>query len=76
MHLGLGTMGLCLDPAGCGPADVAVVGHSGSIEGSRSLVAHHRDSSTTIVVHANINEISLPELWALLPDVITALGLN
>ena len=75
MHYGLVTMGFCLDPAGCGPADVAVVAHSGSIEGSRSLVAHHRDSGTTLVVHPNINEISLPEL-ALLPDVVTALDIN
>jgi D-alanyl-D-alanine carboxypeptidase len=74
LHYGLGTMGFCLDLNGCDPAKVEIVGHSGRITGSRSLVAYHRDSGTTIVVHANIDEIELPQLVALLPDVIAALG--
>ena len=75
-HYGLGTMGFCLDLTGCRPADIEVVGHGGTIAGSRALVAHHRDSGTTIVVHANINEIELPQLVAILPDVLTALGIS
>jgi D-alanyl-D-alanine carboxypeptidase len=76
LHYGLGTMGFCLDLTGCSPADVEVVGHGGSIQGSRSLVAYHRDSGTTIVVHANINDIELPKLTAILPDVLTALDVT
>jgi D-alanyl-D-alanine carboxypeptidase len=76
LHYGLGTMGFCLDLTGCSPAGVEVVGHGGSLQGSRSLVAYHRDSGTTIVVHANIGDIELPQLVAILPDVLTALQIT
>lgn len=76
LHYGLGTMGYCLDLAGCSPDDVEVVGHSGSVPGSRSLVAHHVESGTTIVVHANVGDIDLPELAAILPDILASLGLT
>jgi hypothetical protein len=69
-------MGFCLDLTGCSPADVEVVGHGGSIQGSRSLVAYHRGSGTTIVVHANVNDIELPKLVAILPDVLTAVDIT
>jgi CubicO group peptidase (beta-lactamase class C family) len=76
LHYGLGTMGYCLDLTGCRPADVEVVGHSGRLPGSRALLAHHRNSGTTLAVHANIDEIELPELVAILPDVLTTLGVS
>jgi D-alanyl-D-alanine carboxypeptidase len=76
LHYGLGTVGFCLDLTGCSPDDVQVVGHGGSVPGSRSLLAHHRESGTTIVVHANVSDIDLPDLAAILPDVLATLGLS
>ena len=73
LHYALGTMGFCLDLTGCNSDDVDIVGHGGSVPGSRSLVAHHAESGTTIVVHANVGEIELPKLAAILPEVLTAL---
>ena len=75
LHYGLGAMGFCLDQTGCNPDDVALVGHSGRGVGTRTLVAYHPDSGTTIVVHANVQDIELLELTALLPDVLNELGL-
>jgi D-alanyl-D-alanine carboxypeptidase len=74
LHYGLGAMGFCLDQNGCNPDDVAVFAHGGRGVGTRTLVAHHPDSGTTIVVHANVQDIELLELTALLPDVLNQLG--
>ena len=76
LHYGLGSMGFCLDQTGCNPDDVALVGHGGRGVGTRALVAHHPESGTTIVVHANVQDIELLELTALLPDVLNGLGLT
>ena len=57
LHYGLGAMGFCLDPTGCSPDEVEVVGHSGSNQGYRTLVAHHPASGTTLVFFANWGDI-------------------
>jgi D-alanyl-D-alanine carboxypeptidase len=70
LHYGLGAMGFCLDQAGCTPDEVEVVGHSGQLgAGSRVLLAHHPDSGTTLVFHANVGDIGLPTLIAPLARV-------
>lgn len=74
LHYGLGTMGFCLDQTGCSPQTVNLVGHGGSIPGSRALVAHDLATGTTIAVHANTDDIPLPALAAFAADVILALG--
>ena len=74
LHYGLGAMGFCVDQTGCNPDDVALFGHGGRGVGTRTLVAHHPESGTTIVVHANVQDIELLELTALLPDVLNQLG--
>ena len=52
----LGAEGLCFNESGCTPDDVDLVGHVGGfLVGIESLVAHHPDSGTTIVIHANDN---------------------
>lgn len=76
LHYGLGAMGFCLDQTGCSPDQVDLVGHSGRADGTRALLAHHPDSGTTIAVHANVGEIDLPQLIALLPEVLQELGLG
>ncbi len=68
LHYGLGAMGFCLDPTGCSPAEVEVVGHSASFQGYRTLLAHHLASGTTLVFFANKGDIPTPTLWAPLTD--------
>jgi D-alanyl-D-alanine carboxypeptidase len=75
LHYGLGAMGFCLDPTGCSPDEVEVVGHSGSNQGYRTLVAHHPASGTTLVFFANWGDIPLPTLVAPLADLFEQLGL-
>ena len=76
LHYGLGAMGFCLDQTGCSPSEVDLVGHSGQGVGTRTLVAHHPESGTTIVVHANLDAINLPDLIPVLPDVLQQLGIT
>lgn len=76
LHYGVGAMGFCLDQTGCGPHEVDLVGHSGQGVGTRTLVAHHPESGTTIAVHANLDAINLPDLIPVLPDVLQQLGLT
>jgi D-alanyl-D-alanine carboxypeptidase len=52
-HYGLGAMGYCLDPTGCDPDEVDLVGHSGSYNGYRTLLAYHPASGTTLAFFAN-----------------------
>ena len=76
LHYGLGTMGFCLDPTGCSPDEVEVVGHSGSDQGYRTLLAHHPASGTTLAFFANWGDIPLPTLVAPLTDLFEQLGLT
>jgi D-alanyl-D-alanine carboxypeptidase len=55
-YYGLGAEGFCFDQTACTPDDVDLVGHVGGfIVGIESLVVHHPDSGTTVVIHANDN---------------------
>ena len=76
LHYGLGAMGFCLDPTGCSPDEIEVVGHSGSDQGYRTLLAHHPASGTTFAFFANSNDIPLPTLIAPLTDLYEQLGLT
>lgn len=76
-YYGLGAVGWCLDPTGCEPEDVDVVGHGGGARvGSRTLLAHHPESGVTMAVHANVY---FPDpgqrLVPLIADVLRELGL-
>jgi D-alanyl-D-alanine carboxypeptidase len=75
LHYGLGAMGYCLDPTGCDPDEVDLVGHSGSVDGYRTLLAHHPASGTTLALFANTDAIPLPTLIAPLSDLFEELGL-
>jgi D-alanyl-D-alanine carboxypeptidase len=78
-HYGLGASGFCPDPAGCDPDDVDLVGHIGGATGTESLVAHHPDSGTTLVVHANVNfsdDDLVPNLVGLDTAVLDQFGLT
>ena len=76
LHYGLGTMGFCLDPNGCRPDEVDAVGHAGSNEGYRTLLAHHPASGTTLVFSANWTDIPTPAFPDLLADVYEQLGVT
>ena len=76
LHYGLGTMGWCLDARGCAAGEVDLVGHSGSVDGTRVLVGHHAASGTTIAVHANVGRIPQLQLVALLADVFAEMGIE
>jgi hypothetical protein len=76
LHYGLGAMGFCLDPTGCSPGEVEVVGHSGGDEGYRTLFAHHPASGTTLAFFANWGDVPLPTLIAPLTDLFAQLGLT
>lgn len=79
-HYGLGAEGFCFDQSGCSPDEVDLVGHVGGfIVGIESLVAHHRDSGTTIVIHANDNAgftDEAPQLIGLVENALQQLGLT
>lgn len=75
LHYGLGAMGFCLDPTGCSPDEVELVGHSGGDQGYRTLLAHHPASGTTLAFFANWGDIPLPTLVAPLTDLYEELGL-
>jgi D-alanyl-D-alanine carboxypeptidase len=53
-HYGLGAAGYCLDPEGCDPDDVDLVGYTGGFVGVDTHLVHHPDSGTTFEVHANV----------------------
>jgi CubicO group peptidase (beta-lactamase class C family) len=76
LHYGLGAMGFCLDPTGCSPDEVEVVGHSGGDQGYRTLLAHHPASGTTLAFFANWRDIPLPTLVAPLTALYEQLGLT
>ena len=76
LHYGLGAMGSCLDPTGCSTDEVEVVGHSGSFQGYRTLLAHHPASGTTLVFFANKGDIPTPVLWAQATDLFEQLELT
>ncbi len=74
LHYGLGAEGFCLDPSGCDPDEVEVVGHGGANQGYRTLLAHHPASGTTLVLFANWGRIPLPTMVAPLTDLFEQLG--
>jgi D-alanyl-D-alanine carboxypeptidase len=74
-HYGLGAVGYCLDPAGCSPNEVDLVGHGGSDMGHRTLLAYHPASGTTLVFFANRDGIPYPTLIAPLTGLYEELGL-
>ena len=76
LHYGLGAMGFCLDPTGCSPDEVEVVGHSGGNQAYRTLLAHHPASGTTLAFFANWGDIPLPTMVAPLADLYEQLGLT
>jgi D-alanyl-D-alanine carboxypeptidase len=73
LHYGLGAEGFCLDPAGCGPDEVDLVGHGGSYLGYRPLLLYHPASGTTLVFLVNRDRIPyekmLPGLSALIEEL-------
>jgi D-alanyl-D-alanine carboxypeptidase len=76
-HYGLGAEGWCLDRTGCAPEEVDLVGHIGGGNGSRALLAHHRDCGLTLAVHANVRvnpDDPGPVMIRLLADVLHELG--
>jgi D-alanyl-D-alanine carboxypeptidase len=77
VHYGLGTMGFCINQTGCS-ADEAqeIVGHSGAWAGTRNLLAYHRDSGTTVMVHTNtFPGTDVPQRFNLVADTLQQLGL-
>jgi D-alanyl-D-alanine carboxypeptidase len=78
-HYGLGVAGYCLDPSGCEPDDVDLVGYTGGTNGVDTHLVHHPESGTTFEVHANIqfeDDTGLPNLLALEAAVLEELGLT
>jgi D-alanyl-D-alanine carboxypeptidase len=75
-HYGLGAIGWCLDPTGCAPQEVELVGHGGTLPGYKGLLGYHPESGLTLVVHANADVGPRGEaLIPLLADVLHELGL-
>jgi D-alanyl-D-alanine carboxypeptidase len=75
-HYGLGAMGWCLDPTGCAPQEVELVGHGGALSGYKGLLGYHPESGLTLVVHANVYVgTGSAALISLLADVLHELGL-
>jgi D-alanyl-D-alanine carboxypeptidase len=74
-HYGLGAMGYCLDPTGCNPDEVDLVGHSGSNNGYRILLAHHPASGTTLTFFANW-DFPYEKLLPAVTDLCAQLGLT
>lgn len=72
-YYGLGVSGYCLQP-GCGPNEVELVGRSGALAGSRTLLVHQPDSGTTLMVHVNTAEIDIPALVDLVAAAVARLG--
>jgi D-alanyl-D-alanine carboxypeptidase len=73
---GLGVSGYCFDQTRCGPDEIDLVGHGGGfITGTRVLLAHHRASQTTMMVHANVWITHTQRLVGLLADVLHELGM-
>jgi D-alanyl-D-alanine carboxypeptidase len=69
IEYGLGTM--LIDSTG--PADLRLVGHDGSIIGGRTLLAVNPDTGVVIVIHANVQEITLHDLAGLARDLLHAI---
>jgi D-alanyl-D-alanine carboxypeptidase len=78
-HYGLGVAGYCLDPSGCDPDDVDLVGYTGGTLGVDTHLVHHPESGTTFEVHANIQfdgDTGLPNLLKLEAAALQELGLT
>jgi D-alanyl-D-alanine carboxypeptidase len=76
MHYGLGAEGFCLDPAGCGPDEVDLVGHGGSQAGNRTLLTYHPASGTTLAFFANRSRIPYEKMLPGLSALYEQLGLT
>jgi hypothetical protein len=76
MHYGLGAEGFCLDPAGCGPDEVDLVGHGGSQAGNRTLLTYHPASGTTLAFFANRSRIPYEKMLPGLSALFKELGLT
>jgi D-alanyl-D-alanine carboxypeptidase len=74
-YYGLGVSGYCIDPE-CAPDEVELVGRSGALGGSRSLLVYHRDSGTTFMVHVNTALIEIPPLVEIIIDALEQLELT
>jgi D-alanyl-D-alanine carboxypeptidase len=77
-HYGLGAAGYCLDPSGCDPDDVDLVGYTGGFVGVDTHLVHHPDSGTTFEVHANVQfggDDALPNFLELEAAALHQLGL-
>ena len=75
LHYGLGAMGYCLDPTGCNPDQVDLVGHSGSYNGYRTLLAYHPASGTTLTFFAN-TDVPYEQMLPAVTDLYDQLGLT
>jgi D-alanyl-D-alanine carboxypeptidase len=74
-HYGLGAMGYCLDPTGCDPDEVDLVGHSGSYNGYRTLLAYHPANGTTLTFFAN-TDVPYEQILPAVTDLYAQLGLT
>lgn len=59
---GLGAEGFCPCDEGADPATPTLVGHDGSVVGSRTIVGYAPDTGVTVAVHANVEEIGTSAL--------------
>jgi D-alanyl-D-alanine carboxypeptidase len=75
LHYGLGAEGYCLDPAGCRPDEVELVGHGGSFDGYRTLLAYHPASGITVAFFAN-RDVPYEKLLPGVTDLFEELGLT
>jgi D-alanyl-D-alanine carboxypeptidase len=75
LHYGLGAVGYCLDQTGCDPDEVELVGHGGSFDGYRTLLAYHAASGTTLAFFAN-REVPYEMLLPGVTDPCEQLGLT
>jgi hypothetical protein len=64
-----------LEDTGCDPDEVDLVGHSGSCNGHRILLAYHPASGTTLAFFANW-DFSLREMLPGVSDLYEQLGLT
>ncbi len=55
---GLGAEGFCPCEEGPGSPTATLVGHDGSLVGSRTILGYHPDTGVIVAVHANVEEIS------------------
>jgi D-alanyl-D-alanine carboxypeptidase len=75
LHYGLGAEGFCLEETGCRPDEVELVGHGGSYDGYRTLLAYHPASGTTLAFFAN-GDVPYEKLLPGVSDLGEQLGLT